>query len=305
MIERIPKYDDLQIRIDREGGGSYRTLASALDGRTGRGAFDPPVTDDELDDFVQRVGLARRRRGPPGARMQEVKKFGSQLFDALMQDQIARIYEAARAAAQENGRGLRITLQLSGAPELMRLPWEFLYQRPFFLSQSIRTPLVRSLDIATPSRPRSFRPPLRILGRVSSPSGYQELDAEDERRKLEKALDRLRRAGLVELTWLDHATLADFGRRISEPDDIHILHYIGHGAYDERTEDGILVLVGESPDRHPHPAVPGREEVPVVHLVAHHRIGDVVGGQAEAVDSQEDLAVFELGRLRVLGADLV
>ena len=242
MIERIPKYDDLQIRIDREGGGSYRTLASALDGRTGRGAFDPPVTDDELDDFVQRVGLARRRRGPPAARMQEVKEFGSQLFDALMQDQIARIYEAARTAAQENGRGLRITLQLSGAPELMRLPWEFLYQRPFFLSQSIRTPLVRSLDIATPSRPRSIRPPLRILGMVSSPSGYQELDAEDERRKLEKALDRLRRAGLVELAWLDHATLADFGRRISEPDDIHILHYIGHGAYDERTEDGILVL---------------------------------------------------------------
>jgi CHAT domain-containing protein len=242
MIERVPEYDDLQIRIDREGAGSYRVLALARGGRTGRGTFDPPITDNELDGFVQRVGLARRRRGPPAARMQEVKNFGSQLFDALIKDQIARIYEAARTAAQENGRGLRITLQLSGAPELMRLPWEFLYQRPFFLSQSSRTPLVRSLDIATASRPQRVRLPLRILGMVSSPSGYQELDAGAERRKLEQALDRLRRDGLVELDWLDHATLADFGRRISEPDDIHVVHYIGHGAYDEGTEDGILVL---------------------------------------------------------------
>jgi hypothetical protein len=174
--------------------------------------------------------------------MKEVKNFGSQLFDALMRDQVAMVYEAARAAAEEKDRGLRITLLLSGAPELMRLPWEFLYQRPRFLSQSIRSPVVRSLDLATASRPRRVRPPLRILGMVSSPSGYPELDTDDERRKLEKALHRLREDGLVELEWLDHATLADFGRRISEPDDIHVLHFIGHGAYDEGTEDGILVL---------------------------------------------------------------
>jgi tetratricopeptide (TPR) repeat protein len=38
------------------------------------------------------------------------------------------------------------------------------------------------------------------------------------------------------------ATLAELGRRFSKPDDIHVLHYIGHGAYDEATETGVLVL---------------------------------------------------------------
>ena len=62
------RYDDLQLRIDRDADGTYRVLAMAPDGRTARGSFTPPMSDTELDDFVQRVGLARRRGRPPEGR---------------------------------------------------------------------------------------------------------------------------------------------------------------------------------------------------------------------------------------------
>jgi CHAT domain len=243
-------YDDLQLRIDRDADGSYRVLAMAPDGRTARGSFTSPVTDAELDDFVTRVGLARRRRSSPDDRIEAIKELGSSLFEALIKDDVGSVYHAARSAASERDRGLRLTLRLSGSPELMRLPWEFLYKRPRFITQSTHTPLVRALDVDSALRPHPVQLPLRILGIVSSPSGYPELDADAERRNLEGALEAARRAGLVEVTWLERATLGELDRRISEPDDVHVLHYIGHGAYDEATESGVLVL--ETPQGRAH-----------------------------------------------------
>jgi hypothetical protein len=243
-------YDDLQLRIDRDADGSYRVLAMAPDGRTARGSFTPPLSDTELDDFVQRVGLARRRSGSADTRMEAIRSLGATLFDALIKDDVGTVFYSARSAASERDRGLRITLRLSGSPELMRLPWEFLYKRPRFIAQSTNTPVVRALDIDSALRPHKVRLPLRILAMVSSPAGYPELDADVERRNLERALAGPRQAGLVEVTWLDRATLGELARRVAEPDEIHVLHYIGHGAYNEATESGVLVL--ETPQGRAH-----------------------------------------------------
>jgi hypothetical protein len=242
MIESNPSYDDLQLRIERGEGASYRVLASASDGRTARSTFETPITDDELDDFVRRVGLLRRRGRSDLQRMAAMESLGSKLFNSLIKDDVQSMYQAARGAAQEHDRGLRITLQLSDAAELMRLPWEFLYSRPRFLSQSTFTPVVRSLDLATRRRPLKVKLPLKILGMVSSPTDYEGLDADVEREKLEGALRPLTSERLVELQWLERATLAELSRKMAQPDEIHILHYIGHGSYDEANEEGILVL---------------------------------------------------------------
>ncbi|WP_052226637.1 CHAT domain-containing protein [Microbacterium mangrovi] len=246
----VTVYDDLQLRIDRDADGSYRVLAVAPDGRAARGSFVSPLSDDELDEFVQRVGLARRRGGSTDARMDAIRGVGSALFDSLIKDEVGTVYYSARSAAAERDRGLRITLRLSGSPELMRLPWEFLYKRPRFLAQSTQTPVVRALDVDSAMRPQRLTLPLRILAMVSSPSGYPELDAEAERRNLERALAAPRTAGLVEITWLERATLGDLARHVAELDDVHVLHYIGHGAYDEATDSGILVL--ETPQGRAH-----------------------------------------------------
>jgi WD40 repeat protein len=242
MDERIPSYYDLQLRIERSGAGTYQVLASASDGRTARSTFETPITDDELGNFVRQVGLLRRRGRSEPQSMTEIKDLGSKLFDSLIKDEVQGIYQAVSAAADENGKSLRITLRLSDTPELMRLPWEFLYSRPKFLSKSKYTTVVRSLDRPTKRRPLKCDFPLKILGMISSPTGLPPLDAKEERERLESTLDRLKSDGLVELEWLEQATLEKLESRFSEPDDIHVLHYIGHGAYNEDTENGILAL---------------------------------------------------------------
>lgn len=257
MASGIPQYDELKLRIEPGPGDAYRVLAFGPDGGTSSGVFNAPFSSLELDNFILRVGLPRHGvRGFSSSQMEEAKRFGGQLFDSIIQGDIAEAYDCARSRANMHDRGLRVTLQLSGVPELMEVPWEFLYESPGFLSQSIYTPIVRSLDLKHGRAPRKVALPLRILAVISSPHGSAALDVEGERRKLGEAVGSLQARGMVELSWLERATMAELDRVIGAPDEVHVLHYIGHGAYDERTESGLLIL--EDADGRPR-AVTGEE----------------------------------------------
>jgi hypothetical protein len=247
----IPDYDELKLRIESGAGQTYHVVAFAPDGSTAEGSFASPFSRTELDNFILRVGLPRRSmRSYRSSQMEEARRFGTELNQALLQGDVREVYLGARRLAEAHDRGLRLTLYLSGAPELMEIPWEFLYERPGFLSQSVYTPLVRSLDLRTVRSPRRVTPPLRVIGVASGPRGFDSLDAREEREKLERALHSLRAAGKVEVRWLESATLTELERAVGAPQEQHVLHYIGHGAYDDRTQGGVLVL--ESADGGPH-----------------------------------------------------
>jgi WD40 repeat protein len=251
MADAVPDYDELQLRILDGSDGDYRVVAQGPDGSAAEGTFANPFTPEELEIFVLRAGVPRRKaRGYRSSAMEQAKEFGSRLHDALLQGDVRDVYLGARRVADSRDHGLRVTLCLTSTPELMQIPWEFLYERPDFLSQSIYTPVVRSLDLSRVREPRRVKLPLRILGMVSGPDGVVELDVDEERQKLEESLATLIDAGAVQVSWLPRATLAELDRAISEPDEEHVIHYIGHGAYDERTEDGILIL--EDAQGRPH-----------------------------------------------------
>ena len=101
---------------------------------------------------------------------------------------------------------------------------------------------MRSLDLKNPPAPRKVTLPLRVLALVSAPEGFPPLDAKAERRKLDDALAPLVNSGALLVEWLDSATPSELELRISRSDELHVIHYIGHGAYDANTESGILVL---------------------------------------------------------------
>jgi hypothetical protein len=251
MADDLLAYDELKLRIERADEVSYRVLALAPDGGIAEGEFCVPFSEIELDNFVLRIGRARgRTRAYKSPQMEEAKHLGSKLFDALIQGDVRDVYQAARRVSEVNERGLRVTLYLTGVPELMGVPWEFLYERPSFLSQSVYTPLVRSLDLKTVRAPRKLTLPLQVLVLASQPIGYDDLDIEQERGKLAAALRVPSSKGLVEFRWLNRATLRELDRAISAPDDIHVLHYIGHGGFDERSGSGVLIL--EDPHGAPH-----------------------------------------------------
>jgi streptogramin lyase len=242
----IPEYDDLKLRIEPGEGKSYRVTAFGPSGSTATGSFTKPLSELELDNFVLRVGLPRRSvRAARSPQMEdEAKPFGKRLFESLMADEVGGLYRGARRVADSSGRGLRVTLYLTNVPELMEIPWEYLYDPSdrFFLSQWTYTPLVRSLDLPSALPPRELTLPITILGIASAPEGFAALDVAQEREKLEAALEPLTSRHGVKLDWLESATLVELNRRVFAQDSLHVIHYIGHGAYDKRTEGGVLVL---------------------------------------------------------------
>jgi hypothetical protein len=125
------------------------------------------------------------------------------------------------------------------------LPWEFIYDSSLgrFLAQSDYTPVVRYLEMPERIRPLSVMPPLRILVIASSPDDpeYVPLDIDLEKARLQQSLDPLVQQGRVLLDWLEPPTLAELQERLSSS-TYHVIHFIGHGGFDNRSGEGFLVL---------------------------------------------------------------
>jgi hypothetical protein len=137
-----PDYAELKVRIEpRRHEGIYRVLAFGPEGATASATFVPPFARMELDNFILRVGLPRRSvRSFRSSQMVEAKTFGPHLFNALLQDDhVRQAYYDAWQTADTRERGLRLTLHLTNMPELMEIPWEFLYESRQFHSQPIYT----------------------------------------------------------------------------------------------------------------------------------------------------------------------
>ena len=119
--------------------------------------------------------------------------------------------------AAREGRGLRLRLRLTEAPELVDLPWEYLYSPALnrFFALSNATPLVRYLDLPEPVAPLAVQPPLRLLAVIASPRDFPALDVEQEWHKLRAALKDLEDAGLVSVERLEPPTLSALQRRLA------------------------------------------------------------------------------------------
>lgn len=239
-------YLDFDLLIQREGEG-YR--AQVVDSPAGQAAskFKMPFSDLELENFLLRVGRTRRGvRRIDSPEVKAAKSFGERLFAAVFDGEVRGCLRSSLDEAGRQGGGLRIRLRMTEVPELADMPWEYLYNPILnrFLALSVETPLVRYLDLPERIRPLSVRPPLRVLVMISSPSDYPRLDVEREWSKLSESLSDLERRGLVVLERLEEATLASLQRRLRRG-EYHILHFIGHGGFEQATQDGVLILEDE------------------------------------------------------------
>ena len=240
MQPAVQGYEELRLRIDRREVDSYRVLASTSSAEASEG-FDPPFNELEIENFILKVSRPRGRRRIDGSAIADARRFGGGLFKSLFRDQIYGLYRDTLTDARSRGQGVRITLCLSGAPELIDVPWEYLYDDPDFLAVSAFTPVVRYLDLPRAHRPLLVQPPLRLLGIVSNPAEYERLDVERERDNLQRALAGVIDAGAVELHWLERPTLGGLLKTL-QTQTFHALHYIGHGVYDRDAERGVLLF---------------------------------------------------------------
>jgi len=191
---------------------------------------------------------------------QPVREVGQVLFAGLLgTGEVAGRYRAAAAVAAERGEGMRVVLRID-SPALAGLPWEAMFDQATGAYVCRRDQLVRHVPVASVPAPLRVRPPLRILGVVSSPRGLPALDVEKEQGELARALARLVGQGLAELHWAPTATWADLQDLLLDG-DWHVLHFIGHGDFDPGRDEGVLALTRED----------GRAD-----LVAAHRLVDLL-----------------------------
>lgn len=249
MPAAVKQYEEIVLRIEPAGEDGYVVRATSREGEA-HAPFDLPLSKDRIDFLVLKAAFPRRgRRRIESSALREVTELGDSLFKALFRNSVRDLYRTARASADARDHGLRVKLALTDVPELMTLPWEFLYDDPSFLSISQLTPIVRYLDLPRARPVREVEPPLRILALVSSPIDAAELDVERERANLEEALAELSAQGAVELVWLERATLSALLEELRNG-EFHIFHYIGHGAFQSDVQDGVLLLENEDERAH-------------------------------------------------------
>ena len=244
MLPLVQGYDELRLRFERTHAGGYDVQASAGEAEA-FSYFQLPFSALELENFILRVSRPRGRRRISASALDDARRIGAGLFTALFGEDLESLYRATLARARSAERGVRITLCLSASPDLIDVPWEYLFDEPDFLSMSAFTPVVRYLDLPRAHRPLLVRPPLRVLGIVSNPADHEQLDVEREQANLTRALSGMIEAGAVELQWLERATLGALLRTLQR-NEFHALHYIGHGTFDHQAGRGVLLFEDEA-----------------------------------------------------------
>ena len=246
MPER--RYEDFDLLVEGTGDAGFR--ARVLDSPAGQASsdFTAPFNAIELENFLLRIGRPRRGvRRLESPELEAAREFGAKLFDAVFAGPVGDALRRSIDDADRDGAGLRIRLRLSDAPELGNVPWEYLFSaaNDRFLVLSAWTPIVRYLDLPTGTSPLTVASPLRVLVVIASPTDFPTLDVEREWNRLTDSVSDLESRGLVVMDRLEHATLLDLQRQLRRK-DYHILHFVGHGGFDERADDGVLMFVDES-----------------------------------------------------------
>lgn len=239
-------YKDFELCIEKRGGQRYH--AKVLHSPCGEPdiEFKLPFSRLELENFILRIGSARRGvRRINSPEMQIVRDFGSKLFESIFSGDVRACLTSSQNQATSEGIGLRLKLRLE-APDLINIPWEFLYDASHgrFLALFEKTPIVRYIDVLDRTEPLKVELPLAMLVMVSSPEDYPILDVAREKANLEKAIKELISDGLINITLMEQATLPALADHLMRG-QYHIFHFIGHGGFDEKNQDGILVMEDE------------------------------------------------------------
>src|SRR5579859_569832 len=244
------QYLDFDLEIGPGSGREYPVTARSAAGEerlTMRFPFDETLLQSRLKDLqIALLRSANLHRRVLPEEEQAVQDFGHHLFEALLNGAALALFDdSRRKAAQEGLPGVRLRLRIQ-APELAALPWEYLYdpRQGEYVCLSRGTPLVRYLETVQPVQPLKVTPPLRILGMISNPSDLDTLDVAREKERMQQALATLQEVGLVELTWLTGQTWEDL-QEAMWGGPWHIFHFIGHGGFDSRSEEGVLALADE------------------------------------------------------------
>ncbi|HFC91473.1 MAG TPA: CHAT domain-containing protein [Leucothrix mucor] len=249
----MDRYLNFDLEISRRST-QYQARVIASPNGEARNRFDFPFAQQELDqiinDFSQTRSFILNENGTSSDNSKpsvsdianKIRQFGETLFNAVFQKSIGETYRESKVTADSKKAGLRIRLRFPENPELINIPWEFLFDdRTYsFLTLSGNTSIVRYMELSIGAKSLQITPPLRVLVVISDPKDYPPLNVAKERDKIQQALTSLEQKQRIKLDIIEHATLHKITQSISEH-HCHIIHFIGHGDFNEERNEGVLV----------------------------------------------------------------
>lgn len=179
----------------------------------------------------------------------EMVAFGRQLFETLLQGDVKELYNEARARHPQRKLDFILT---SIIPWIAELPWEFAYDpvRDSFLAteeihfvRNVRTAIPRDIT-------RPLHGPLRILVAAAQPVGFGHLSVQQEIDVITRGFQPLIDAGYVLVEVVARATPGDVHGRLSTG-NFNVVHFIGHGTYDDNLNTGALIFENEQGEQYP------------------------------------------------------
>ncbi|MGC9333044.1 MAG: CHAT domain-containing protein [Anaerolineae bacterium] len=222
-------YKDFDLRLRGSLREGY-TVEAAVSG--GGSAPPQPLILPQGGAFGQRLRAVLYRT----ADAKDIRWLGEALFNALFPTRVLKLWTRTLGGLANN-EGLRLRLHIS-PPELTILPWELLFEEEY-VGLRLRFPIVRYLDLPDPPRPLTVRPPLRVLVAVAQPRDLYRVDVQTEIANMRKALSYI--SGQVKMDVLQPVLRGELLDRLRK--GYHVLHYVGHGAFDKGR--GYLLLEDE------------------------------------------------------------
>ncbi|MDQ2870665.1 MAG: CHAT domain-containing protein [Acidobacteriota bacterium] len=226
--------------------GKYRACVCSPGGE-GESDFTSPFSEQDLRIFRLEATRARsdlRRMESTG--MKAAREFGEKLYQAVFTGLVRDCLTRSLDGVVPGETGLRIRVDLSKTPELVNLPWEYLYEpsQKRFLALSEDTPVVRYLELPDRIKPVPVKPPVRVLVVIASPKDKAPLDSAREFKKLQGALETLIQNGMVEVDLLETPTFKVLLKALKRK-AYHIFHFVGHGQFDDECHEGLLLFEDE------------------------------------------------------------
>ena len=251
-----PRYLDFDLEIGVGAGRAYPVTVLYSPAGEARSTMQFPPDERSLASFLTNLHTALLDSGSPrraalSPSQRAVQEFGQLLFDALFTGEVRSRYDVSQMQAVNADLGLRLRLRIR-PPELAVIPWEYLFDARMgeYLCLSRNTPIIRYPELPQAIQPLRVIKPLRILGVVAAPRDLAPLDVREEQARIERALAPLQASGQLELSWLPASTVRAVQRAL-RTGPWHIFHFVGHGGYDEQSDEGLVVLTDDAGQSQP------------------------------------------------------
>ena len=106
-------YLDFDLQIDELEDSSYRARVLNSPAGQAEASFDLPFSEQELEIFFLRIGRPRRGvRKINSPEMNEARKFGSKLYEAVFQGALQTCLLRSIDNAEQQNQGVRLRLRL-------------------------------------------------------------------------------------------------------------------------------------------------------------------------------------------------